>query len=161
MCTHAWVCAASLIWTGLVCWGMARGWLHPVTIVLRHCARTHTRTHNIYANTGADPTSTLQRFGERTGWAMGARLHLISLGQGQGPLAESIIKHAAGVGDWVCLQNCHLAESWMPRLEEKVRLRMCAVDGAHACVQPAPTCLTWLYVIKTDARQRTYTLHTG
>jgi hypothetical protein len=62
----------------------------------------------------------LQRFGERRGWAAGGRLHLISLGQGQGLLAESLVKHAAGVGDWVCLQNCHLAESWMPRLEEKV-----------------------------------------
>ena len=70
---------------------------------------------------GADPTATLQRFGEHKGWSMGSRLHLISLGQGQGPLAESIVKQAASVGDWVCLQNCHLAASWMPRLEEKVR----------------------------------------
>lgn len=62
----------------------------------------------------------LQRFGERKGFPMGSHLHLISLGQGQGPLAESIVKHAAGVGDWVCLQNCHLAESWMGKLEEKV-----------------------------------------
>jgi dynein heavy chain, axonemal len=69
---------------------------------------------------GADPTAALQRFGERKGWPMGSRLHFISLGQGQGPLAEAIVKQAAGAGDWVCLQNCHLAASWMPRLEEKV-----------------------------------------
>jgi dynein heavy chain len=65
---------------------------------------------------------------------MGAGLHFISLGQGQGPLAESIIKHAAGAGDWVCLQNCHLAESWMGRLQEKVEeLRR---DGGGAGLHP-------------------------
>jgi hypothetical protein len=77
---------------------------------------------SLYPPPGADPTATLQRFGELKGWALGSRLHLISLGQGQGPLAESVIKHAAGTGDWVCLQNCHLAASWMARLEEKVRM---------------------------------------
>lgn len=86
--------------------------------LLTPCASLHAHAPPL---PGADPTATLQRFGERKGWAMGARLHLISLGQGQGPLAESIVKHAAGQGDWVCLQNCHLAESWMARLEEKVR----------------------------------------
>jgi hypothetical protein len=80
---------------------------------------------------GADPTAALQRFGDRKGWPMGSRLHLISLGQGQGPLAESIVKHAAGVGDWVCLQNCHLAESWMTRLEEKVRAMI--RERIHTC----------------------------
>lgn len=69
---------------------------------------------------GADPASMLQRFGERKGWIMGQRLHLVSLGQGQGILAETMIKQAAASGDWVCLQNCHLAASWMKRLEEKV-----------------------------------------
>ena len=62
----------------------------------------------------------LQRFGERKGWVMGQRLHLVSLGQGQGLLAETMIKQAAAAGDWVCLQNCHLAASWMRRLEDKV-----------------------------------------
>lgn len=62
----------------------------------------------------------LQRFGERKGWLMGGRLHVVSLGQGQGVLAETMIKQAAVTGDWVCLQNCHLAASWMRRLEDKV-----------------------------------------
>jgi dynein heavy chain len=62
----------------------------------------------------------LQRFAERHGYSHGERLHLISLGQGQGPFAEALMAQAAKAGHWVCLQNCHLASSWMPRLQEKV-----------------------------------------
>lgn len=72
------------------------------------------------APAGADPTAMLQRFAERKGWTVGQRLHMISLGQGQGVIAENMMKQAASTGDWVCLQNCHLAASWMLRLEEKV-----------------------------------------
>eukprot|EP00879_Flechtneria_rotunda_P011225 GHRR01011724.1.p1 GENE.GHRR01011724.1~~GHRR01011724.1.p1 ORF type:complete len:1363 (+),score=486.85 GHRR01011724.1:1838-5926(+) len=82
---------------------------------------TNSKTPVIFIlSTGADPTAMLERFGERKGWLMGQRLHVVSLGQGQGLLAETMIKQAAGAGDWVCLQNCHLAASWMRRLEEKV-----------------------------------------
>lgn len=35
---------------------------------------------------------------------LGERLHMISLGQGQGPIAEMLIAQAAKAGDWVCLQ---------------------------------------------------------
>ena len=48
----------------------------------------------------------------------GNSLKIISLGQGQGPVAELLMKQAKEKGDWVCLQNCHLAVSWLSRLEQ-------------------------------------------
>lgn len=71
-------------------------------------------------STGADPTGMLQRFGESRDRLVGDRLRIISLGQGQGPVAETAIHAAQKAGDWVCLQNCHLAKSWMPRLEKLI-----------------------------------------
>lgn len=38
----------------------------------------------------------------------------------QGPIAENVIDQARKSGDWVCLQNCHVASSWMLRLESIV-----------------------------------------
>ncbi|KAJ8540617.1 hypothetical protein ON010_g12610 [Phytophthora cinnamomi] len=67
---------------------------------------------------GADPTGMLLRFAKEMSFI--DRLHLISLGQGQGPRAEKLIESSQGVGDWVLLQNCHLAKSWMPKLEKLV-----------------------------------------
>jgi len=64
---------------------------------------------------GADPTDALLKLARE--YDYGERLHFISLGQGQGEKAEKMIQHGQQSGDWVCLQNCHLAASWMPALE--------------------------------------------
>ncbi|KAK9823491.1 hypothetical protein WJX72_003121 [[Myrmecia] bisecta] len=82
---------------------------------------TNARTPVIFIlSSGADPTSMLQRFAEKHGMVPGETLHMISLGQGQGPVAETMVTQAIKNGHWVCLQNCHLAKSWMLRLEALV-----------------------------------------
>ena len=67
-------------------------------------------------STGADPTMYLYNLAKELG--VFERLKMISLGQGQGPIAEALIAAGRDGGDWVCLQNCHLASSWMPELEK-------------------------------------------
>lgn len=70
----------------------------------------------------------VQRFAEKQGMP-GERLNMVSLGQGQGPVAETLVALGSMEGNWVCLQNCHLARSWMPRsahLPPTVLMRPCA-----------------------------------
>ena len=81
----------------------------------------------------SDPTASLLKFAEEKG----RRVEVVSLGQGQGPVAQRWIDEAVQEGFWVVLQNCHLAKSFLPQLEliceqqlqsEKV---MCCKSALH------------------------------
>uniref|UniRef100_A0A8C5LU47 Dynein axonemal heavy chain 6 n=1 Tax=Leptobrachium leishanense TaxID=445787 RepID=A0A8C5LU47_9ANUR len=70
-------------------------------------------------STGSDPMGAFQRFAREKGYS--ERVQSISLGQGQGPIAEKMIKDAMKTGNWIFLQNCHLAVSWMLPMEELIK----------------------------------------
>jgi dynein heavy chain len=67
---------------------------------------------------GSDPVADFHRFAEEMN--MSKKLESISLGKGQDKKAENMINDAATRGGWVLLMNCHLATSFMPKLEHIV-----------------------------------------
>lgn len=90
---------------------------------------------------GSDPVYDLLQLADQEGF--GKRLKIVSLGQRQGPIAEAAVAEAVDQGGWVLLQNCHLAESWLPSLEH-----LCAnitPDRTH------PTFRLWLTTAVTAA----------
>lgn len=64
---------------------------------------------------GADPMLDLLKLADEMQFSK--KFEKVSLGQGQGPKAERLLREGMERGLWVCLQNCHLAVSWMPAME--------------------------------------------
>ncbi|XP_072136530.1 dynein axonemal heavy chain 12 isoform X2 [Mobula birostris] len=76
---------------------------------------------------GADPMASLLKLTNDKNMDAN-QFQSISLGQGQGPIAGKMIKQGMLDGTWVCLQNCHLAVSWMPTLE-----KICEEFSSETC----------------------------
>ncbi|KAA0164767.1 hypothetical protein FNF31_02304 [Cafeteria roenbergensis] len=96
---------------------LGRRFIDPPAFDLKKCFDDSASTKPLIfvLSAGADPMSELEALAEREGRLKGMRQ--VSLGQGQGPTADSFLSEGVDTGVWVCLQNCHLAESWMPTLE--------------------------------------------
>uniref|UniRef100_A0A7S0EN91 Uncharacterized protein n=1 Tax=Hanusia phi TaxID=3032 RepID=A0A7S0EN91_9CRYP len=105
---------------GLVSSELGPAFIEPPPFDLLRCYQESTvKTPLIFVfSPGSDPAADLYKFADSMN--MTRKLDSISLGQGQGPIAENLIKTGQDSGGWVFLQNCHLAVSWMPRLEKIV-----------------------------------------
>jgi dynein heavy chain len=78
---------------------------------------------------GVDPTLWVEDLGKSKNMTFdNGRFKNISMGQGQEKPAEAVISQFAKEGGWVMLQNCHLMQSWVPKLE---RLLEIVQEGAH------------------------------
>lgn len=62
---------------------------------------------------GSDPASNVFSLAKK--WR--TKVKPVSLGQGQGSKALATLRECQSSGSWALLQNCHLAESFMPELE--------------------------------------------
>ncbi|KAL7749213.1 hypothetical protein RI367_005365 [Sorochytrium milnesiophthora] len=68
---------------------------------------------------GADPGGDLAKLADTLGFG-GSRLKMLSLGQGQGPIALQLLETAVARGQWLMLQNCHLLVAWLRTLEKVI-----------------------------------------
>jgi dynein heavy chain len=66
---------------------------------------------------GSDPASDIFALGQKHGFA-GPKLRYVSLGQGQGPVAEQHVRTGIQRGHWVLLMNLHLLPKWLKTLEK-------------------------------------------
>lgn len=93
---------------------------------------------------GADPMLDLLKLADEMKFSK--KFEKVSLGQGQGPKAERLLREGMERGLWVCLQNCHLAVSWMPSMERIIegieKDKVCCSRIAHIepsrALQPPP-----------------------
>uniref|UniRef100_A0A8B9GFD9 Uncharacterized protein n=1 Tax=Amazona collaria TaxID=241587 RepID=A0A8B9GFD9_9PSIT len=92
---------------------------------------------------GVDPLKDVEALGRKLDFTIeNGRIHNVSLGQGQEPVAERALEVAAEQGHWVILQNIHLVARWLRTLDKIVEQYS---TGSHddyrvfMSAEPAPT----------------------
>eukprot|EP00638_Chattonella_subsalsa_P021695 CAMPEP_0117882934 /NCGR_PEP_ID=MMETSP0950-20121206/17784_1 /TAXON_ID=44440 /ORGANISM="Chattonella subsalsa, Strain CCMP2191" /LENGTH=635 /DNA_ID=CAMNT_0005738613 /DNA_START=62 /DNA_END=1966 /DNA_ORIENTATION=- len=95
---------------------MGQKFVEPPPFDIRGCYEDSSPTTPLVfvLSTGSDPNKDLLQFAGE----MNTEVQSIALGQGQGEIAQSLVQKGFETGDWILLQNCHLALSWMPELEK-------------------------------------------
>jgi dynein heavy chain len=76
---------------------------------------------------GSDPLAEIIKLSRKPG--MGASVQALSLGQGQEKAAETAISNAKKNGEWVVLQNCHLAPGFLSVIERSLDPIAAAASG--------------------------------
>jgi dynein heavy chain len=89
---------------------------------------------------GADPAYDIFQLADKVGMG-GPKLKYVSLGQGQGPLAQQLLEAGVARGYWVLLQNCHLLSRWLKTLEKIL----------ETITKPHPDFRLWLTTDPSDA----------
>ncbi|XP_035980517.1 dynein heavy chain 1, axonemal isoform X4 [Fundulus heteroclitus] len=67
-------------------------------------------------STGTDPAADIYKLADAVHFTK--KVIAVSLGQGQVPLAEAMMRTAMKTGQWIIFQNCHMAPDWLPTLEQ-------------------------------------------
>nr|KAI8727211.1 dynein heavy chain 6; axonemal [Biomphalaria glabrata] len=91
----------------------------PVTLPELYESMSNTTPLVFVLSPGSDLMISFLRFAKDMG--VHENVKSISLGQGQGPVADKMIKNATKFGEWVFVQNCHLAASWMNAMEDIIK----------------------------------------
>jgi dynein heavy chain len=67
---------------------------------------------------GVNPIAGVETLGKKMGYTFdNEKFHMVSLGQGQEPIAEEAMRNGAKNGTWVVLENIHLVVKWLAKLE--------------------------------------------
>ena len=87
---------------------------------------------------GADPATDIFKLATKLGMG-GPKMKYMALGQGQGPVAQSMLEMGSSRGQWVLLQNCHLLPKWLKTLEKILERIKDPAEDFRLWMTTAPT----------------------
>lgn len=88
---------------------------------------------------GSDPLAEVKKLSKRPG--ITATVEVLSLGQGQEKAAENALNNARKNGEWIVLQNCHLAPGFLSNIEKGLDIDPSTIH---------PNYRVWLTSMPTD-----------